>query len=376
VSWYRGPLAPLAVSATVQTPISCPDAVNRYNPQTGMFDVSYGSAWQLGLLLALQNRSIALALRNWRSTIKTTAAAQQAQESYLRLLDGAFPSVFDERSARLANAEPSPPEPVVRWLAGLSILEGIPFNYLVPHEAMLPPESLRVFQLDEAWITALLDGALSLGRATSADLASDAEHHPPLVRTARARRRLLRPNPVLRPDPEPGALTTDGPVTDGPITDGPITGFLVRSAAIAGWPDAAANAWSDPERDNPLTLLRSVRLGQDVLLTLFDGVAEVFALHQPPGQLHCGAEGKAGSLTTTLREVTGSQPGHQYDPPQGEAAVSTRADGRTVQAATTAATLLNVLNTRFGQGIGAITSAEFALEMVKGVTEVEFRQGG
>jgi hypothetical protein len=318
--------------------------------------------------MALQNRAIALALRNWRSSLKIAAATRQAQERYLGLLDGAFESVFAERGSRLAALEPVPPEPVQTWLASLSLLDGVPFNYLVPHEAMLPPESLRVFQLDEAWIAALLDGALSLGRATSGDLLQDAEHHAPLVRAARARRRLLRPNPVLRPDPEPQALAAQA--------GGPISGFLVRSAAISGWPDAAANAWSDPERENPLTLLRSVRLGQDVLLTLFDGVARVFALHQPPGQLHCGAEGKAGSLTTTLREVTGSQPGHQYDPPQGEAAVSTRADGRTVRAATTAATLLNVLNDQFGQGIDAVTSAEFALEMVKGVTEVEFRQGG
>ncbi|HEY5981821.1 MAG TPA: hypothetical protein VIT41_19515 [Microlunatus sp.] len=370
VSWYRSPLAPLAVAATVTTPISCPDAVNRYNPQTGMFDVSYGSAWQLGLLLALQNRSIALALYGWRSALKTSAASRRVQESCQAVLDGAFESVFAERSVRLATTEPTPPEPVVAWLTGLSLLDGVPFNYLVPHEAMLPPESLRVFRLDEAWISALLDGALSLGRATSTDLALDAEHHDPLVRSARARRRLHRPNPVLHPDPDPASLTDD------PQPTGPITGFLVRSAAVAGWPDAASSAWRDPERDDPLTLLRSVRLGQDVLLSLFDGPAAVFALHQPPGQLHCGAEGTAGSLTTTLREVTGATPGHQYDPPQGEAPISTRADGRTVRAATTAATLLAVLNSRFHQGMTTVTSAEFALEMVKGVTEVEFRARG
>jgi hypothetical protein len=369
VSWYRGPLVPLPVTTTVTTPISCPDAVNRYNPQTGMFDVSYGSAWQLGLLLALQNRSIALALYGWRSSLKIDAAARRTQESCLAQLDGAFESVFAERSVRLATTEPTPPEPILSWLTGLSLLDGIPFNYLVPHEAMLPPESLRAFWLDEAWISALLDGALSLGRTTSGDLAADAEHHQPLVRAARARRRLHRPKPELRPDPDPASLTGE------PQVQGPITGFLVRSAAIAGWPNAASCAWRDRERDDPLTLLRSVRLGQDVLLSLFDGPAQTFALHQPPGQLHCGAEGKAGALTTTLREVTGTQPGHQYDPPQGEAPVSTRADGRTVRAATTATTLLSVLNTRFQQGIPAVTSAEFALEMVKGVTEVEFRTG-
>jgi hypothetical protein len=367
VSWYRGPLTPLQVTATVPTPISCPDAVNRYNPQTGMFDVSYGSAWQLGLLLALQNRSIALALYGWRSSLKINAAARRVQESCLAQLDGAFESVFAERSVRLAATEPTPPEPILSWLTGLSLLDGIPFNYLVPHEAMLPPESLRMFWLDEAWIDALLDGALSLGRVTSGDLALDTEHHEPLVRAARARRRLHRPNPVLA-----ALRQTQG----AELEPGPITGFLVRSAAIAGWPNAASSAWRDRERDDPLTLLRSVRLGQDVLLSLFDGPAQTFALHQPPGQLHCGGEGKAGALTTTLREVTGDQPGHQYDPPQGEAPVSTRADGRTVRAATTANTLLSVLNTQFQQGIPAVTSAEFALEMVKGVTEVEFRSGG
>lgn len=375
VSWYRGPLTPLQITATVQTPISCPDAVNRYNPQTGMFDVSYGSAWQLGLLLALQNRSIALALAGWRSAQQTAVAARRVQDRCLALLDGAFESVFAERDLRLAAADPTPPEPILGWLTGLSLLEGVPFNYLVPHEAMLPPESLRAFWLDEAWISALLDGALSLGRATAADLAADAERHGPLTRAARARRRRHRPNPVLRPDPPLESAPAAG-LTDDPQPTGPITGFLVRSAAIAGWPDAASSAWRDRERSDPLTLLRSVRLGRDVLLSLFDGPAQAFALHQPPGQLHCGAEGAVSKLTTTLREVTGSQPGHQYDPPQGEAPVSTRADGRTVQAATTAATLLSVLNSRFQQGLTEITSAEFALEMVKGVTEVEFRQGG
>ena len=131
---------------------------------------------------------------------------------------------------------------------------------------------------------------------------------------------------------------------------------------------------SDPVRVEPVELLRSVRLGDDVLLVLFDGVVRAVALHEPPGQLHCGAEGVPGAYTTTLREVTGDQPGHQYSPPLGLAPVPTRTDQRTVRVAPCAAGLKEILNTRFAQGLTQFTSAEFALEMIQGVVEVEFNQ--
>ncbi len=93
------------------------------------------------------------------------------------------------------------------------------------------------------------------------------------------------------------------------------------------------------------------------------------------------AQAFAGSATaalSTLREVTGTAPGHQYDPPQGEATVPARGDARTLQVAAAANNIMDTLNTQFSQGLTAFTftSAEFALEMVKGVVEVEFRQGG
>ena len=55
------------------------------------------------------------------------------------------------------------PQTLVDWLTRLGLLEGVPFNYLVPDEAMLPPESLRFFYLDPNWTSALLDGAMSIG---------------------------------------------------------------------------------------------------------------------------------------------------------------------------------------------------------------------
>jgi hypothetical protein len=363
MSWYRGPLAPLPVTATVQTPLSCPDAALRYDPQTGMFDVSYAAAWQLGQLLALQSRSFSVALYNWRLQVRADAAAAAEQERLEQALGVKFTSVISERARRLAERDATPPHVVVRWLARLSMLHGVPFNYLVADERMLPPESLRLFHLDGAWIDALLDGAFSIGRATTGELAFDAEHATAVRELVEAERRALRRNEKAET-----AL--------GENATGEITGFLLRSAAVSGWPDAAASGWSDAERMNELNRLRLVRLGTDVLLGLFDGVVDVIAIHEPPGQLRCGVEGSIGNFTTTLREVVGTEPGHQYDPPSGEAAVPTRSDGRTLQVLAAATNIENTLNTRFGQGLTVFTSAEFALEMIKGVVEVEFRQGG
>jgi hypothetical protein len=363
VSWYRGPLAPLPITATVQTPISCPDAALRYDAQTGMFDVSYAAAWQLGQLLALQSRSFSVALYNWRHRLRSDAVAAAEQELLETLLGGAFESVVQTRARRLADVEPAPPHSVIKWLARLSLLHGVPFNYLVPDERMLPPESLRLFHLDRAWIDALIDGAFSIGRATTGELTLDARHAPAVRTRVEAERRALRRNP------EPATALHDN-------ATGEVTGFLLRSAAVSGWPSAAASGWADAEREDELRRLRLARLGPDVLLGLFDGVVDVIAIHEPPGQLHCGVEGAAGSFTTTLREVVGTAPGHQYDPPQGEATVQARSDARTLQVAVAAKSIEDTLNTRFGQGLTVFTSAEFALEMVKGVVEVEFRQGG
>lgn len=66
VSWYRGPLLPFANPSYVQVPISSADALTRYDPQTGMFDVSLAAAWQLGQLLALADKSFSTALYNWK----------------------------------------------------------------------------------------------------------------------------------------------------------------------------------------------------------------------------------------------------------------------------------------------------------------------
>jgi hypothetical protein len=75
VSWYRGPLVPLSYNkpAQIQEPVTCADELLRYDPDTGLFDVTYAAAWQLGRLLALQNQSFALALDRARAALRAKA---------------------------------------------------------------------------------------------------------------------------------------------------------------------------------------------------------------------------------------------------------------------------------------------------------------
>jgi hypothetical protein len=64
---------------------------------------------------------------------------------------------------------PPLPDAVSAWFESLRKLEGVPFDYLVPDERMLPLESIRFFRVDNKWVGCLLDGAFSIGRVAGSD---------------------------------------------------------------------------------------------------------------------------------------------------------------------------------------------------------------
>ena len=66
VSWYRGPLLPFTNPVDIEVPISSSDALTHYDPATGMFDMSLGTAWQIGQLLALADKDFAQLLYSWK----------------------------------------------------------------------------------------------------------------------------------------------------------------------------------------------------------------------------------------------------------------------------------------------------------------------
>lgn len=86
VSWYRGPLLPLGVTAPPPAPAQASDELLRYDPGSGMFDVSYAAAWELGRLLALRDRAYATALFRWKLTVTQQAAAKLEDDIVDQLL--------------------------------------------------------------------------------------------------------------------------------------------------------------------------------------------------------------------------------------------------------------------------------------------------
>ncbi|HEY0164121.1 MAG TPA: hypothetical protein VGB39_01980, partial [Sphingomicrobium sp.] len=289
VSWYRGPLLPYGgTQAFIDIPAFGPDALLRYDPYTGMFDASYASAWQLGQLLALQSNAYSTTLYNWKKTLAKGVAAQEEQALLTAKLGGGtlFTSFIDKRSA-LTDSLPKIPDLVAGFIGQLRLLVGVPFAWLVPDEAMLPPESFRLFSVDPNWVEALVDGAFSIGRATESELNSDAEQQV-MLRTlsasaARARRTNDRPHlATAKASSEGTALET-------------VTGMLLRSQLVSGWPRLNINGYSDVLGNDEVPKLRMAHLSKDVIVCLFHGEVQMVAIHEAPEQLHCGIENSSGA---------------------------------------------------------------------------------
>jgi hypothetical protein len=370
VSFYRGPLVPLPVPSASPAYYSGPDAASAYDPRTGMFDVSYGAAWQLGQLLALQNSGMANQLYQWKRTVTLQQAIAAEDALLTQRLRGAavFPSFLSRRSAIASDPPPALPGEVVSWFGDLVALRGVPFSYLVPDERMLPPESIRFFHVDQSWVDALIDGAFSIGRAAVSDQSLEVRHAPAvrrLARSAAARRRA-------------SLLAVAAP---GATSGAPVSGFLLRSAAVAGWPNLRVAGYRDAATADPINAVRIDRLSSDTMLCLFDDVVASMYIREPPEQLHHGVQGGSGGYYTTLRSVTGGPgqvaAGQQYtaSPATARLSVPVRADGRTLLVRDAAASIESRLRDDFAQAFPeGFTAAEFALEMTRAVVEMEFNR--
>jgi hypothetical protein len=177
-----------------------------------------------------------------------------------------------------------PPADAVEWLAGLSLLRGVPFEAIVPHPQLLPEESIRFFAVDPNWIDALLDGALAVAHACRIDRALtqavDADVRAAAIARARERRE--------RPEGSGEAAWS---------------GFLLRSAVVTDFPGLSVRGWS---ASGPLPLLRCEAVAPSVLLALFDGELVRAEVAKPAQLLHFGfALGARDTLLVELRATGG-----------------------------------------------------------------------
>ncbi|NES43862.1 hypothetical protein [Moorena sp. SIO2C4] len=336
VSWYRSPLATGFHSDTYEFPAKAADELLRYDSNLGLFDTSYAAAWQLGRMLTLQNQGVATKLYEWKRVC--SQKLKQLENIFLHL------PLSPKHDTSLIDA----PLTVFNWFKSLELLQGIPFNYLVPDEKLLPSESIRFFCVDPLWVDSLQDGAFSIGRVTDADVTEDRatrSNHRNLTRSA----------------------------------DQKLTGIIMRSQVVAGWPGllvdgydtAVADADSiDETEGNLLPLVRMDKLAKDVLICIFKGEVKTVDIHQKPEAMHSGVDPFGVDDTEITKDLRNAN---------GELIVDSKIsvpwnnfDTRLINLVEFAENMKTWFNSTGGGNVDNFTSAQFGLQMMEGVQKVRF----
>ena len=231
-----------------------------------------------------------------------------------------------------------------RWLGEAAVVKQVPFHYLVPHQDMLPPESIRFFQVDSSWLEAFHDGAISIGRESETDYLHDAAFMPLL------RNGVERSTAIARPQNR--RLLLQGNASSQPAR--PLSGFLLRSEALDHWPDMEIEG---KVGDTTVKTLRQQRIGP-VLLCLFAELVDGVDIHQPSEGVHFGFP---------LKKEPGD-PEKYWRTPEGDIDRNRRLDRIRFRDAKTG--VLDVM--ALLDACGGKRSNELALQMVVGADRIVF----
>lgn len=279
VSWYHSPLLPGKNQQpfSFKFPVRAADQLLVYDREIGLFDSSYAAAWQLGRLLALQDKSVSINLFNWK---RQYLQQQLMNRDTLHSSDGnkpsAQPTEIDKNSIQLLfqsqqknTTATDVPQSLINWFKNLILLNSIPFNYLVPDPDLLPLESLRFFQIDTTWLGCVIDGAFGIG-----DVLTQEAYYQQCKQK----------------------------VLSSIQNSETVTGFLLRSQVIEHYPSLEIKGIDHQKK--VLKCLRLERLSNNVMICLFAGVVASITINQKPEALHFGFKADAQHRLVTLREPT------------------------------------------------------------------------
>ncbi|KAK4171647.1 hypothetical protein QBC36DRAFT_249202 [Triangularia setosa] len=199
-----------------------------------------------------------------------SAAALIASTTDGKAGDESMPAPYNE-----FNTPYSPDWAVVlKWVMDQYFLVNVPPHYLISDPSHLPRESVRFFNVDSAWVWAMVDGGLSL--ANHLDRSDD-----------RFRNSIKGAINTYLTTPIPGL---------GYMPPVPTYGFLVRSALITKFPDMVVDLKGKDKSSTtgPPEILRHQVLGQDTLLGLMRAAPEdpdftSLLLREPPHQQYFSA---------------------------------------------------------------------------------------
>lgn len=211
-------------------------------------------------------------------------------------------SVLSARDETDFHMPEDDPEDIRMYAAKLRLLHFVPLSYIIADESMLPSESIRFFCLDENWINALVDGALSMGRATVEDCKCDKIRLETIMNASSLRLHFPRLE-KMHPRHVDSALNVfkiNGKIRDGlsaeefigreftvndAVTDGLITGFIMRSELVRRAKDLNVAAYSGDAQIPPLRL---DDLSDDIIIGLYDGKITSLKISEPQTGLTFG----------------------------------------------------------------------------------------
>lgn len=263
ISWYRGPLLSGQNSTSLRSaifPVRTADRLLRYLTDIDMFDVSYAAAYQLGQLLALQDKTFSINLYNWK---RQQARSQQNSTS------DRLAVVFDHSTDSNSESDVVP-EKVKAWFEEIALLKNLPFNYLVPEPLMLPEESIRFFWADNQWLKCLSEGAFGMGENGTSN---EADKQRLLVNKENALDKIFQRV---------------------------VTGFLLRSAVVSEFPALNVKGFGQ-KSEQQLKVLRKDNLSDTVLMYLFEGEVQSVEISLGAEILHFGLERSKETFMKAIR---------------------------------------------------------------------------
>jgi hypothetical protein len=198
------------------------------------------------------------------------------------------------------------------FLAHLRLLMGVPFDYLVPDARLLPDESIRFFYIDRSWTDRLVDGAISVGKIGTREQAHHQAHGAVVNQQVDLSERIVRTLQRRLQDFPAAKAAND--LNQAPADL--ITGFVLRSAAVSGWPHMDVRAFntiiapgvdvSEIPPKQVLPLLRLERLSPSILIALFQGVPKLVWCEEPHhGVQFAISETPGGKVYVPARDSTG-----------------------------------------------------------------------
>ena len=172
---------------------------------------------------------------------------------------------------------------VLNWILNKIYLEKVPPWYLIPDPTWLPTESIRFFYVDRKWLSALIDGALSVANHLDAQdkVRQCIKTQLQKYLTEELHTRLNHPPQV------------------------PSYGFYFRSVVVAAFPDlvvrAPRPALASGEPDPKAEILMQENVRKDIMFCLLDRTPtndlKELIISQPPHQ-QCFMFGQDSTFTT------------------------------------------------------------------------------